>query len=256
MEDNYETEVEKLVPLQPNVEESQMITVERLKEFMPRGSSAKLTQAIVDEINSIEIDTGLPQEYMEEKIISNMHMLGGSGVTVQKITNAIKYAELCNHYSNEKSWSIVFPAKWRKLKEEGRFVASHVSMFEKSDLVVQIKKKMMIPAYITYAPYFHESVMKQVQLMRGVGANEGDKVSAHVQHLAAGKLNDMTAAPEDNTMELKIGMDSESKSIQENLFEQLKRSTDLQMQRLSMGESVGDVQKLNLNIDVIEAEVE
>ncbi len=253
------SENKKVRLLEPKVIQSQMITVDKLKSFLPKGSGATLTQAIVDDINSIEDSTGLPQEYMEEKILGNMHQLSGSGVTIEKLVNAMKYCELCNHYTNKKSWEIVFPAKYKKLTDEGRFVDSHVSMFENSALVVSIKKDMMIPAYITYKPFFHESIMKQVSLMRGKGANDDDRVSSHVQHLAASKLTDMLSMPEDNTIELKIGATDAVLEQQADMNSHLAALVAGQKAAFIRGDKTSELQKVHIKINedesVIDAEV-
>ncbi len=258
MEDNTQNTKNKIELLKPRVSESQGITVDKLKSFLPKGSGATLTQAIVDDINSIEDNTGLPQEYMEEKILGNMHQLSGSGVTVEKLVNAMKYCELCNHYTNKKSWEIVFPAKHKKIVDEGRFLDSHVSMFENSALVVSIKKDMMIPTYITYKPFFHESIMKQVNLMRGKSANEDDRVSAHVQHLAASKLSEMLAMPEDNTIELKIGATDAVLEQQADMNKHLAMLVATQKAAFIRGDDTSKLQKVHVIVDdsdVIDAEV-
>ena len=106
----------------------------------------------------------------------------------------------------------------------------------------------MISAHIQYAPMYHAAIKKQFNLMNGQSA-DGGPVSAHVQHLAAKELAEQTKMPEDNTIELKIGISEESKTVQERLTEQLSRSVDLQMARLNAGELIGDIQKIGISVD-------
>ena len=54
----------------PPPSESQNITVEKLKKFMPKGTSSKVTEDIVRIIHNIENDTGVSQEYAEEQVMS------------------------------------------------------------------------------------------------------------------------------------------------------------------------------------------
>ena len=121
-------------------------------------------------------------------------------------------------------------------------------MFNQRDIVVKIDAQMMISAHIQYAPMFHAAIKKQFNLMNGNSA-DGTPVSAHVQHLAAKELAEQTKMPEDNTIELKIGMDEEAKTVQERLTEQLARSVDLQLKRLSAGESIGNIQKIGISVE-------
>ena len=243
-----DSEAKKLIPGMPVVKESQNLTVEKMKSFLPKGTGAKLTQAIVDDINKIEDATGLPQEYMEEKIMSNMHMLGGSGITVEKLVNATKYANLCEHYTNKKAWQITFPAKYDKLEKAGKFIDSHVSMFENSALVVEIKKQMMIPMYVTYKPFLKESIMKLVNLSRGKGATDDDRVSAHVQMLSASKIVDILQMPEDNTIELKIGASDAVLEQQAEMNTHLASLVASQSAAFRAGGKAIDVQKVHLKI--------
>jgi hypothetical protein len=244
----------KLDPAMPKNCSEQFVTIERIKELLPRKTSAGVTQAVVDEINRIEETTGLPQDYMEEKILSNLHRLSGSGYTLEKLVNAIKYAQLCEHYNKEQSWSIVFPDRYKRLKDAGKKVSNHVSMYEQTDLVIEMKTAMIIPDSLTYRPVAHKMTMKLVELANGQAAG-GKDVSANVQFLAASKLVELYKMPEVKEAQLTIGMDAESKSVTQNLADQIAKMTVIQAKRLDAGEDIGSVQKLNLGEQIIDIEV-
>lgn len=244
--------------LHPVVPESQNITVEKLKKFLPRGSSTQVTDEIVAMINRAEEETGIDQNLVEEQVVSYMHLLTGS-VSVEKLVNAIKFCNLrlLPGMGNARAYSIVFPAKTTEITDRGQSVDSFASMYNSTRLVIEINKLLIVPAYITYQPLHHAAIKKQLDLMNGIGAKEDDKVSAHVQHLAAGKLAELTAMPIDHSIELKIGMNDEAKSVQQALTDQLAAVVDMQMAKLDAGQNIGDVQKLNISVDeIIEAEVE
>ena len=206
----------------------------------------------------MENDTGLPQEYMEEKLMSNMHLLKGrQGVGIEKLINALKFCNLKQNMTSEKAWSIVFPKKYNELVAAGKQVDNHVSMYNKSDLVVEIDKAMLLSACIQYMPENRRAMERLVELMEGKGANEGEKAGPMVQYNAAKTIIEMTTMPEDMNINLKVGMDEESKSIQESLFEQLKRTADIQMAKLQSGASIADIQRLGVKAEkIIDAEVE
>lgn len=252
---------EKIIPNHPVVKTSQNITVEKIKKFLPKGSSVKVSEAIIDEINNIENATGLNQEYTEERIMSSIHLLGGkSNYSLENLVNAIKYCNLRQHYTNEQAWAITFPDRYDKLVAEGRQVASHVSMFNSSDMVVEVTKSMVLPAHLTYQPYFHASVEKQYNLMRGIGAKEGENVSAHVQHLAAKELSELTKKPEDNTIELKIGASDAILEQQQELNDGIMAMVRAQEKQFALGKNVEDIQKIHIvtkeEPDIIDGEVE
>ena len=159
--------------------------------------------------------------------------------------------------TNEKAWSIVFPKKYNELVTAGKQVDNHVSMYNKSDLVVEIDKAMLLSACIQYMPENRRAMERLVELMEGKGANEGEKAGPMVQYNAAKTIIEMTTMPEDMNINLKVGMDEESKSIQESLFEQLKRTADIQMAKLQSGASITDIQRLGVKAEkIIDAEVE
>ena len=228
----------------------QNIDKEKLQRMLPKGTNHKVTDEIINMIHSMEDDTGLYQDYMEESLLAQLPILASVKTDLDDYINAIKYCNLKQNMSNTKAWEIVFPERVIALKEKGTYdkISSHVAMFNKRDIVVKIDAQMMISAHIQYAPMFHAAIKKQFNLMNGNSA-DGTPVSAHVQHLAAKELAEQTRMPEDNTIELKIGMDEEAKTVQERLTEQLARSVDLQMKRLSAGESIGSIQKIGISVE-------
>ena len=252
------SEIEKIEPGFVAPESGQFITAERLKQMIPKGCATAVTEDILKIINNMENDTGLPQEYMEEKLMSNMHLLKGrQGVGIEKLINALKFCNLKQNMTNEKAWSIVFPKKYNELVTAGKQVDNHVSMYNKSDLVVEIDKAMLLSACIQYMPENRRAMERLVELMEGKGANEGEKAGPMVQYNAAKTIIEMTTMPEDMNINLKVGMDEESKSIQESLFEQLKRTADIQMAKLQSGASITDIQRLGVKAEkIIDAEVE
>ena len=236
----------------PAVVNSQNLTIDKLKKMLPKGSSVRVTEEIMAKIHRTELDTGVSQELVEEQIVSYLHLLTGN-VGIEKLLNAIKFCNLkmLPKMGNARAYSIVFPEKTEEVTARGETVDSFASMYNNTKMVVEIQKLLIVPAYITYQPMFHAAVKKQFDLMNGIGAKGDDKVSAHVQHLAAGKLAELTAMPEDNSIVLRVGLSDEAKSVQQGLMEQLARTADIQMQRLANGESITDVQKIGIDfIDV------
>ena len=251
------SEIEKIEPGFVAPESGQFITAERLKQMIPKGCATAVTEDILKIINNMEEDTGLPQEYMEEKLMSNMHLLKGrQGVGIEKLINALKFCNLKQNMTNEKAWSIVFPKKYNELVSAGKQVDNHVSMYNGSDLVVEIDKGMLLSACIQYMPENRRAMQRLVELMEGQGAN-GEQAGPMVQYNAAKTIVEMTTMPEDMNVNLKIGMDEESKSVTQTLSEQLSRMADIQMQKLKAGHSISDVQRLGIKAEkIIEAEIE
>lgn len=237
--------IEKISPYQAPKCKSQNITVEKLKKFMPKGTASKVSEDIVDIINNIETDTGLNQEYAEERVMSCMHLMGKQGVTIEKLVNAVKYCTLKRYHDNKKAWAIVFPEEYDRLVKRGGFIDSHVSEYNKTYLVVEIDKMMLVPFYIQYDKLKHEALQVQVNLMRGVGANDDDRVTPHIQHLASKTVYEMLKSPEDNTVELKIGVSDIMVEQQKELADSIRMLVENQRAAFQTGKDVSELQRIH-----------
>lgn len=243
---------------QPPSPTPQGITVESLKSFLPRGTSVQVNQEVVDMINRAEAESGVAQELIEEQILSYTHLLNGR-VGFKQLLNAIKFCNLrmMPEMTNEKAYKVVFPEKTKEIEARGQTVSSFASMYNQTKTVTEIMKLLIVPAYVTYQPLYHAAIKKQFDLMNGIGAKPSDNVSPTVQHLAAAKLADLTKMPEDSSIELKIGMTDEAKSVQQGLMDQIAAFTKIQKAKLDAGESISSVQKTGIDVDsIIEAETE
>ena len=92
----------KMVPFQ-----EQHITKEKLKALLPRKTTIAVTDEIMKLIHNMEEDTGLPQEMMEEDLMSYTHLLSGTTNGMKDLVNAIKFCNLKRNYENKVAWSIV-----------------------------------------------------------------------------------------------------------------------------------------------------
>jgi hypothetical protein len=224
------------------------IDKEKLKRLLPKGTNHKVTDEIIDIIGSMEKDIELDQGYLEESLLSHLPVLKEIKVDLKDYINAIKFCNLKKSMSNEKAWEITFPEKYKKLREEGRKISSHVSMYNLSKIVTKIDAQMMVAAHIQYAPMFHESIMAQYNLMKGIDAN-GVAVSPTVQHLAAKTLAELTAPPVEQKVDIKIGQSNEARASQERMLEELSKVAKAQQELLKSGYSIEEIQKLNLTIE-------
>ena len=237
-------------------EDDQRITMDKLKGLIPRGVSAKVTEDILELINDMGDAIDMPQNLLEEELMSYMHLLGAvKGVGIKDLIAATKYCNLKRNYTNRKAWSIVFPHKYDSLITAGKQVDNHVSMYNGSKLVQAIDKELLIPASLQYAPYFHSAVKKQYELMNGKAGNDTDgdpiKVTPMVMHLAAKELALITKQPEETKMSISVGPNAESLEMQSQMNEQLKVIIASQKARLEAGESIEDVQIIDINFDDI-----
>ena len=240
--------------LQPT--QSQNITKDKLKNLLPKNTSVSITDEVLQLIQNMGTDIDFPQEGLEEDLMSYMHLLHQGSNSVESLVNAIKYCNLKRNYQNKKAWSIVFPERYDNVIAKGGHVDNHVASFNRSKLVLAIDKEMLIPVHLQYSPYFNKGVQElyKVGVLNDAGLNaDGDKmtVSPMVKVQALKELVAITKAPEESKIDIAIGMDEKTKSVQEHLANQLDKMLDLQMADLKSGRSIEDVQVLGLNADPI-----
>jgi len=240
-------------------EEDQHITREKILKLLPKGTTARITDDILEMISNMGESVDLPQNLLEEELMSYMHLLKGRGTSIVDLINATKYCNLKRNYTNEKAWSIVFPHRWDRLKKMGKDIQAHVAMFNGSKIVQAIDKELLIPASLQYAPYFHAAVKKQYELMNGQAGLDRDgeniKVSAMVMHLAAKELALITKQPEETKLDIKVSASDEALELQRDMNSQLNQLVKNQRARLEAGEDITDVQKIGISFNVESEEV-
>jgi len=240
------------------------ITKSRLEGLLPKGSKHNISDALLGMVDRMEDDTGLPQEMLEEDVMSYMYILKQAPRTsVEELINAVKFCNLKRNHTNEDAWKIVFPERHDKLIADGKQIANHVSMYNGTKLVQEIDKEMLIPFHIQYAAYQHKAIKKQYDLMNGRAApnanGEQMSVSPMVQMLASKALLEATKMPETAKIDLTVSKSDEEVSMQQEMNQQLAQLVKMQKARLNAGESIETVQQIGVNFnsnDAIDAEIE
>lgn len=238
---------------------AQNITKEKLKGLLPKGSSAQVTDEILSTINTMGEDTDLPQELLEEEVMSYMHLVGSmSGVGIKDVISATKYCNLKRNYTNKEAWSIVFPDRYDRLITANKQVDNHVSMYNSSKLVVAIDKENLIAAHIKHYPYFDAAVkeLAKVGLYNNAGNNaDGEKmtVSPMVKVQALKELAALTKQPETAQLDIKIGQSDESLDMQAQMNQQLEALVAMQQKKLDNGSDIYDVQTIGISFDEVKS---
>ena len=241
----------------PRGTNTQGLTLEKLQGFMPKNSTVKLTEEILEIVNRAEEDTGMDQGLFEEQLCSYSHLIG-PGISFEKLMNAIKFVTLREvARGNARAYKIVFPVKSAEIEARGETVDSFASMYAQTKAVIEVQKLNMVGVHITHRPLANQLLKKMVDLSNGIGAKPDDYVSPTVQLNATVAAYEAVKPPEDNTMELKIGMSDQAISVQENLANQISQMAEIQMKRFASGDKIGDIQKLKINVEpVIDVDVE
>jgi len=253
------------VPGTPHVDhyDEQNITLERLQELMPKGKgksrARKVTPEMLEMVQNMEKDTGILQEYLEEQVLSNAFALTELKIPFRAYVDAIKFVALRNNMDIAKAWSIVFPKKYKELKDKEKATGKYVNInayataFNKTKIVTLLTKQTLLHASILYAPSHARAMEKITELMEGKEAG-GGKVSPKVQLDAAIALEAATRVPEDKTLKVSISQSDAQLEQQQKMNENISRLVESMQQGFREGKDAADIQKLH--VEVIDAEVE
>ncbi len=243
----------------------QNITKEKLKKHLPKGSSHEVTDRVMELIHNAEEDTGLCQNHLSEQFLTHTSIMKQMKVSLEEYVNGVKYVTLVGNLSNAKSWEIVFPDRLAKVEakialnkeKEARgekFVqvnlASHVSNYNSSPLIVELRARVAVAFDVANAPLRQWALMKNMELAKGIAAPTPDGemmvVTPTVQQAAAATMLTELRPVTDNKLELKIGVSDEALAAQNNMADQLRAMAEVQREQLLAGRDIGTVQKLAL----------
>ena len=159
--------------------------------------------------------------------------------TDYNITEAYKLSRINDKFVKDRWDAPTDSPKYREL------TSAASRYYNKTNLVKQILLQADMPWHILFqgAKYTAMSVlMKEVT----EAAYSRDRIAAAKEILAAVKR------PENQKVELEIGFNDTVKSFQEQFDEKMGKMAEMQLKRLQSGETIKDVQKL----DILEAEYE
>lgn len=231
--------------------EEQNITVEKLKEFLPKNSRVKVNQQTVDLINKLIDESACHRGLMEERLMSHLHLIG-PGVGIKQIMNGVKFVTLATTpgMTQTKAYAMVFPDKAQEILERDGDISSFASQYAATKIPTTIMQDIQIGPSITYAPLRHQVVQKWIELMNGKAAD--GPASATVQLNASMALMEYIKVPEELTINLNHDVAEEAKNIQQNLADQIENMAELMAKKMARGENLRDIQKIGI---VTEAEI-
>lgn len=224
------------------------LTADKIKKLLPKGSAHQVTDNIMEIIYKMEDDTGLEQNYLEEQLLSNINIIKEMKVDMVDYIAAVKYCTLKQNMSNRKAWEITFPerlqAAEQKLKEreaQGRAnsvnIDSHVSNYNKTQLVVKIDTQLAVAWNILYMPARAQALQSLINLGQGKAKPNPDgelmTVTPHVQFLANKEIVDVLKPPEEAKQEIDININQGS--IIDEYEKAIAMMADAKMQQIEAG---------------------
>ena len=231
------------------------VTVDTLKMYFPTKSHT-ITQELADTINEAQNAPDMAIEGFMENLVEYRGVMEKCQASMKEYIRAVKLCAFLEFtdYNITEAYRLsrindkFVKDRWDAPTDSPKYrelTSAASRYYNKTNLVKQILLQADMPWHILFqgAKYTAMSVlMKEVT----EAAYSRDRIAAAKEILAAVKR------PENQKVELEIGFNDTVKSFQEQFDEKMGKMAEMQLKRLQSGETIKDVQKL----DILEAEYE
>ena len=231
------------------------VTVDTLKMYFPTKSHT-ITQELADTINEAQNAPDRAIEGFMENLVEYRGVMEKCQASMKEYIRAVKFCAFLEFtdYNITEAYKLsrindkFVKDRWDAPTDSPKYrelTSAASRYYNKTNLVKQILLQADMPWHILFqgAKYTAMSVlMKEVT----EAAYSRDRIAAAKEILAAVKR------PENQKVELEIGFNDTVKSFQEQFDEKMGKMAEMQLKRLQSGETIKDVQKL----DILEAEYE
>ena len=231
------------------------VTVDTLKMYFPTKSHT-ITQELADTINEVQNAPDMAIEGFMENLVEYRGVMEKCQASMKEYIRAVKFCAFLEFtdYNITEAYKLsrindkFVKDRWDAPTDSPKYrelTSAASRYYNKTNLVKQILLQADMPWHILFqgAKYTAMSVlMKEVT----EAAYSRDRIAAAKEILAAVKR------PENQKVELEIGFNDTVKSFQEQFDEKMGKMAEMQLKRLQSGETIKDVQKL----DILEAEYE
>jgi hypothetical protein len=189
-----------------------MLTLAQVAHALPVNLKKAATQALVDQLNTIESDPEIA-EVMRENFLSYSKVLMEGRFKTEDYLNAVKFVSFkLMGMSNQDAYCRTFPDRHAALVARGaepQEVSAYVSMYAKGKLVNLILEQSLVPTWVLNQDIYqkaintlaHEMTTARSEMVRVTAAN------SILQHLAkpkeAGPLLNLNIQENSGVNELK-----------------------------------------------------
>jgi len=189
---------------------NQLLTKEQLQKSLPKDVQLKVTDNILDSINSVIGDPTV-QETFRENILGFSTVLRTGKYKFQSYVDAVKYVSYkMLGATNIEAYTKTFPERYQNLVDEGtpdNRIHAYVAAYNKNQLVNKLMEQTLVPTHILNADIYQKAINVQANLMMTA---KSEKVRSD----AANSLMTQLRPPETKKIELDVGL-KEDQSINE-----------------------------------------
>lgn len=187
-----------------------LVTMDQFQRVLPKKAKTKVTEEMVDHINSLMGDQQL-RENFRENLLSYTGVMADGKYKIGDYINAVKYVSFkLLGSSNIEAYTKTFPDRFQRLVDEGaddKTISSYCTAYNKTQLVNKIMEQTLVPSHVLNADLYQKALNTQAELMTFA---KSEKVRTD----AANSLLNHLKMPETQKIELDIGV-KEDKSINE-----------------------------------------
>ena len=183
-----------------------MLTVEELKEAVPKELKSSVTQSLVDKVNNFPASPE-EAEHFRDNLMAYGHVLSTGKYKTEDYISAVIYVsfKLMGH-TNQDAYRKTFPQRYKALVKRGadkKEISTYVAGYSKGKLVNTILEQTLVPTWVLNQDVYQEAINKQATLMRTA-------VSERVQMEAANSLLTHLKKPEKAVIDLNLGVSENS----------------------------------------------
>lgn len=225
-----------------------MLTVEQVRDALPKRVQTAATQSLTDKLNQISSDPEAAQ-IIRDNFITYSGVLKDSRFRTEDYLNAITYVtfKLMNH-SNQDSYKKTFPDRYAKLMARGateKEISSYVAIYNKNILVNELLEQCLIPTWILNQEYYQKAINIQVDLMTNASSEK-------VRTEAANSLLTHLKRPE--TKKAQISIDINNRQIEDDLSTMMESLVAAQKSLVQSGVPTAAIasQKLGQNVTLVD----
>ena len=222
-----------------------MLNEEQFKACLPKAMTTRVNPEVMDAVNNALADP-MVAEMMSENIMGYTHVLKTGKFKLVNYVNAVRYVSYkVMGNSNLNSFVKTFPDKYQEWVSQGvtgSDIASYITAYNKSKLVIAIYTDTLVPTHILNAHRFQEAINIQVEIMNNEDA------SYKVRSDAANSLMTHLKAPEAARVEMDITIkeDSALGALKENMAKLVRQQQEMIIDRST---SVKDIAEAGIIIE-------
>jgi len=235
----------------------ELVTIEDIKKALPSRKNT-ITQEIVDIINESQMDATFQGESLMQSAVTYESVMVNNKASIREFLDAVKFCaylttmedNFTEAYKRTFYYRDFVSARMDAGTETNEYkeLTSAASRYRKSKLVVNLLTISQVPLDLMFtgARYKALGVLSDVMVNAKF---DRDKINAAKELLAATTSNELK-------VDLSVGPNATAVSMQDQMNEQLSILAANQKRLLENGADISDVQKTNLQLGVIEAEIE